>query len=149
MPGEYAASSDFGPGPGMLVSVYGWFAIPAVYLYFSFMMFKIAQKTGHNPIAWWAFVPILNTFLLIKMAHKPLWWFVLLLVPFVNVIAFFVLWISVAKIVGQSPFWGFLAMIPVLNLVALFILAYNSRPYQYPDLSQESGPKPKTPQHVG
>ena len=148
MYGDYAASSSQAGGPDFMVAAYTWFAIIAIYLYFSFMMFKIAQKTGHNPIAWWAFVPIMNTFLLIKMADKPIWWFVLLLVPFVNIVCFFMLWMSVAKHVGQSQLWGFLTMIPVLNFIALFILAYNSPPPVHPDFSQESDPKPRTPQHV-
>jgi hypothetical protein len=147
MYGDYATTT--GSGPGIMATAYAWFAIFAIYIYFAFMMYKIAQKTGHSPIAWWAFIPILNTFLLIKMAHKPLWWFVLLLVPFVNIIAFFVLWMSVAKVVGQSQLWGFLAMIPILNFVALFVLAYNSRPVEYPKFSEETEPKPKTPQQVG
>ncbi len=147
MYGDYSAAST--PGPGTMISAYFWFAFVALYLYLAFTMFKMAQKTGHTPIAWWAFIPILNTFLLIKMAHKPLWWFILLLVPFVNIVCFFILWMSVAKVIGQSPIWGFLVMIPVLNLVALYVLAFNSRPYQYPDFQKQPAQQPKTPQHVG
>lgn len=149
MYGDYAASSNMGAGPGVMASVYAWFAIIAIWLYFSFMMYKIAQKSGQGKNAWWAFIPILNTFLLIKMAGKPLWWFVLLLVPFVNVITFFILWMSVAKIISQSQIWGFLVMIPILNFVAMFVLAYNSRPYEYPSVSEQPASEPKTPQQVG
>ena len=63
------------------LAAYSWLILIAAWAYFGFMMYKVAHKTGNYPIAWWAFVPILNTILLIKMAAKPLWWFWLLLVP--------------------------------------------------------------------
>ena len=112
-------------GGAMMLGAFGWFVLLAIGIYFAYMMYRIAAvRTGNADIAWWAFIPILNTILLIKMADKPMWWFFLLLVPFVNIIAFFALWISVAQNCGQSPIWGFLVLIPFINLVAIFVLAY-------------------------
>jgi len=135
---------------GTLLGAFGWIVIAALYLYFSFMHYKIAQKTGQADNAWWAFVPILNTVLLIQMAEKPMWWFLLLLVPIVNVFAFFALWMSVAKQCGQSPVWGFFVLIPLINFVAVFVLAFNSRPYEYPEApTAPPSQQPRTPQQVG
>ena len=131
---------------GAMFDAFGWFVILAVYFYFTFMHYKMAQKSLHSEIAFWAFIPILNTILLIKMAEKPMWWFILLLVPFVNIFCFFALWMSVAKAVGQSPVWGFLVMIPIINFVALFVLAFgSSNAYMHPSESvPPTSPEPPT-----
>lgn len=119
-------------GLSSAIGALSWAIIIAFYLYFTFMHYRIAAyKTGDGSIAWWAFIPILNTLLLIKMAEKPMWWFFILIIPFVNVFAFFILWMEVAKLCGQSPVWGFLVLIPLLNIVAIFVLAYGSRPIEY------------------
>jgi hypothetical protein len=130
-------------GAGALVGGFVWILFLAVYLYFAFMQFRMAtNKTGHANIAWWAFIPILNTFLLIKMSGKPMWWFILLLIPIVNVVAFFILWMETAKACSQSPVWGFLMLLPFINFVAAFVLAYSSRalPSETPERKQENQP---------
>ena len=132
-----------------IISAYSYIVAIAIFVYVSFMQYRIAHKTGQADTAWWAFVPILNTFLLIRMSGKPTMWFLLLLVPLVNVVTFFVLWINVAKNCYQSPVWGFLVMIPLLNMVALFVLAYSSRPFTYPETPTELPSKPRTPQRIG
>jgi hypothetical protein len=124
---DYAYGTTSGGGD-MVFGAFAWFVVIALYLYFSFMQYRIASnKTGNADVAWWAFIPILNTILLIKMAEKPMWWFFLLLVPFVNIFAWFALWMSVAKNCGQSQVWGFLVLIPLINFVAIFILAYGGK----------------------
>jgi hypothetical protein len=143
----FAQQSVSAQGAGA-IGLFMWVIMIALYVYFAFMQFKIASnKTGNADIAWFAFIPILNTILLIKMAAKPMWWFILLLVPFINVICFFILWIEVAKICGQSPVWGFLTMIPPISFVSVFILAYGSRPVvaEQPPPTPKYEEKPKEP----
>lgn len=144
--GNYDMTATSSPAAEYL-GVFGWLIVLAIYFYFAFTQYKIAQKTGIGDSAWWAFIPILNTILLIKMAHKPLWWFLLLLIPGVNLIAFFILWIAAAKNCGQSPVWGFLVMIPVLNVIAMSVLAFTGKPSRFP--AKPSQPKPRKPQPVG
>lgn len=130
---DYAVSGASSTGDTFL-TMFGWFVVTVLYFYFAFMMYKMAQKTGQADNAWFAFIPILNTVLLIQMAEKPMHWFLLLFIPIVNVVLFFKLWMDAARSCGQSAVWGFLMMIPFLNFVAAFVLAFNSRqvPYQYP-----------------
>jgi len=107
-------------------------AFVAIYAYVAFTQFKIAQKCGCSDSAWWARIPIMNTFLLFKMAGKPNWWFVLCLIPLVNIFVFAVLWIETAKAIGQSALMGFLVLIPILNFIALGVLAFSGSSYQVP-----------------
>ena len=124
-----------------------WLIILAVYLYFCYAQFKIAQKVGFGNSAWWAFIPILNTFLLIKMANRPLYWFIFCLIPFVNVIIFAVLWIDVAKACSQSPVWGFLTILPFVNLISIGVLAFSGS--QPPTHFPPTKPPTRQPERVG
>lgn len=131
----------YDPGYGAAnatIGLFGWLIILAVWCYMGYCMLKMAQKCGHGDSGWWGFVPILNTFLLIKMAQKPMWWFVLCLVPVVNIIAFFALWIATAKNCGASAIWGVLALIPLLNFVAWGVMAFGSPSYQRPTPPQSA-----------
>jgi len=128
-----------------VLGIYAWIVAIAIWFYIAFMQYKIAHRTGPSDLAWWAFIPILNTFLLMRMAGKPWHWFFILLIPFVNIVAFFMLWIATAKNAGVSGVWGFLALVPMINLLALFIMAYSSRGYEYPDFDDSPPPPPQRP----
>jgi hypothetical protein len=124
-----------------------WLIILAVYLYFAYAQFKIAQKTGHSGNAWWSFIPILNIFLLVQMANKPWYWFLFCLVPFINIIILAVLWIDVAKACSQSPVWGFLTILPFINFISIGVLAFSGT--QHPSQFPPTKPAPRQPERVG
>ena len=145
-------NQDFAYDPGYgaadaSIGLIGWLIILGVWCYFGYCMYKMAQKCGQGDSAWWGFVPILNTFLLIKMAEKPMWWFLLCLVPVVNLVAFFALWIGAAKNCGSSAVWGVLALLPVINFVAWGVLAFSSPSYKRPTPPPQSAPK--SPERIG
>jgi len=145
-----ADSAAYSPIP-----MFFWAIALAFYVYFAFMQYKLAHITGPSKDAWWAFIPIMNTILLINMARKPMWWLALLFIPIVNVVAFFMLWHATAVNAGKSGFWGILVMVPFINVVAMFVLAFGNRPYEYPaDVTPgpaSPGPdqRPKQPSQVG
>ena len=119
-----------------------------LYFYFSFCLYKIAQNCGEKESAWWAFVPIISAFLMLKVARKPLWWFFLFLVPIVNIIVFVVTWVNIAQNCGASGVWGVLAIIPILNLFAWGKLAM-SKPQRSFFTPPSEVSRPRTPQNVG
>ncbi len=123
-----------------------WLFFIGLYVFVSFSLYKIAQKTGPREDAWWSFIPILNTVLMIKMAGRPLYWFLFLLIPFVNLIAIVVLWVDIARACRQSPLWGVLAVIPIINLFAIAMLAFTKPPA--PRHFSSSAP-PRQPTKVG
>ena len=55
--------------------VVGWL------VFYAYCLQKIGQRAG-TPGTWWAWVPILNVLLMLRIAKKPLWWVVLFAVPF-------------------------------------------------------------------
>lgn len=102
-----------------------WVISLAIYIYFSYCQVKMAEKLGHSDIAWWSWVPVLNMVLFIKMAEKPMWWFVLCLIPIVNLFAVIMLSVEVAKNLGKSPLWGVLMIVPVVNFASWGMMAFS------------------------
>jgi len=119
-----------------------------IFLFCAYCQARMAKKMGLLNNSWWAYVPIVNTFLLFQMAGKPAWWFVLCLIPLVNVVVFAILWMETAKALGQSPFWGIMVLIPVINFFALGILAFSAGQPQYPTPPTVEE-QPRQPQQVG
>jgi len=66
-----------------------------IFLFFPVFMFKIFEK-AHVP-AWKAFVPMLNYWEWNKINAKPLWWFLILFIPFINIFMVFLMIIETAK----------------------------------------------------
>ena len=55
-------------------------------------MWKTFSKAGKP--GWACMVPIYNVIVLLQIAGRPLWWFVLLLIPVVNLIVSMVLMVA-------------------------------------------------------
>lgn len=141
--------NDFSSNSGAALGIIPIVFLIGLYVYFAFCQSKIAQKTGHSDTAWWSWIPILNTFLLFKMAGKPAWWFVLCLIPVVNIVVFAMLWWEVAKAARVAPAWGIMVLVPVVNFVAMGIMAFSTPPQQMAPPSHPQQPQPRQPEHVG
>jgi hypothetical protein len=127
------------PATGDAYGAIFYIFVLAVYLYFTYAQYKIAQKVGHSD-PWWAFIPIINSYQLVQMAKKEWYWFVFLLIPFVNIICFAILWMETAKNCYHSPLWGFLMILPFINFVSIGVMAFSggNKPTQFP-------PRDRTP----
>ena len=119
------------------------------YLFFSFMLFLIAQKTNTS-LPWLAFIPIANIVLMLNIAGKPLWWLLLFLLPvasvplglvgnldptggiivmvltlilvLIPVVVMFSVCMGISRARGKSAVWGVLLFLPCANLIALAYL---------------------------
>jgi len=70
-----------------------------------------ATKAGEP--GWAVLVPIYNIIVLLKIAGKPTWWFLLFLVPVVNLVIGIMVAIAVAENFGKSTGFGIgLALLP-------------------------------------
>lgn len=111
----------------------------AMYVYMAIALMKIAQKTK-TPSAWMAWVPILNLYLMVKIAQKPGWWFLLLFVPFLNIIISVLLWAQISKRLERPEWLGLLILVPVANIVLPGYLAFSSVPTD--NQAQNQNPTP-------
>lgn len=76
-------------------------------------MWKIFAKAGQP--GWMSLIPILNMYILVQISGREVLWFVLLLVPCVNIVALVLVWMDVAKKFGQGPGFGLgLAFLPFI-----------------------------------
>lgn len=65
---------------------------------------KIFEKAGKP--GWAALVPIYNLIVMLDIAGKPTWWFVLFLIPGVSAIAAILVMLAVAQRFGKSSAFG-------------------------------------------
>lgn len=117
-----AAGAAFGA-----LMVFWMFIWIAIYVYFAIVLMKIAKRTD-TPNGWFAWIPILNLYLLAKVAGKSGWWLILMLIPFVNIIIAIIVWMAIAKRLGHPEWLGILIIIPIANLIIPGYLAFAKTP---------------------
>ena len=88
-------------------------------------MWKIFAKAGKP--GWAAIVPIYNLIVLLEIAEKPIWWIVIVFIPFVGGLIFAILvWMAVAQKFGKSSGFGVLCAF----VIGIPILGFGSAQYQ-------------------
>src|SRR5271163_3719164 len=115
-------------GTGVVAAVIGGLFALAIVLVMIAALWKIFAKAGQP--GWAAIVPIYNLIVLLNIVGKPLWWIVLLMIPFVNFYAIFSIAIGLAKSFGKST--GFGIGLIFLSVVFYPILAFDSSRYLGP-----------------
>ena len=66
-------------------------------------MFVKAGRPG-----WAAIIPLYNTYTILKIAEKPGWWLIVMLIPFVNIYFSIVTGMEIARRFNRSPAFGIL-----------------------------------------
>lgn len=85
-------------------------------------LWRVYQRAGEP--GWATLVPIYNAVVLLRVARRPIWWIVLLLVPLVNLVTLVAIDIALARRFGRSA--GFGVAIALLPFVFLPVLAFAS-----------------------
>jgi hypothetical protein len=88
-------------------------------------MWKIFTKAGEP--GWAAIVPIYNLIVLLKITGKPVWWFVLLLIPCANFVVLILLMIALSKKFGGGT--GTTVGLILLPMVFIPMLGLGSAQY--------------------
>lgn len=101
------------------------FIIPvAIYIYVAYSIMVIANRTNTEN-SWFAWIPIINLYLLCKIADKPGWWLILFLIPLVNIVVSIIVWMRIAEKMGKPSWLGILWVIPPLGLIVVGYLAFS------------------------
>jgi hypothetical protein len=87
-------------------------AITVLYIASYWAIYGKAGQPG-----WAAIIPIYSTFVLLRVCGRPAWWFILLLIPLVNVVIGLILVFDLAKAFGRGALFG-------LGLLFLSIIFY-------------------------
>jgi len=89
-------------------------------------MWKVFVKAGKP--GWASIVPIYNVIVLLDIAGKPVWWFILTFIPVVGIITLILVFMEVAKRFGKSALFGVgLALLPFIFFP---ILAFGDAKYE-------------------
>ena len=87
---------------------------------------KIFVKAGQP--GWAAIIPIYNAIVLLKIVGRPLWWLLLMLIPFVGLIFAFIVVFDLARAFGKGGAFA-LGMI-ILGPIFYPVLAWSDAKYQ-------------------
>jgi hypothetical protein len=98
--------------------------LAVIYVYMALALMTIATKTN-TPNGWLAWIPIANLFLMLNIAGKPAWWFVLCLIPLVNIVIFIIVWMAIAEARHKPNWWGILMFVPLVNIIVPAYLAWS------------------------
>lgn len=108
---------------GAIMFVY--LAVLLVMVISGWVIFTKAGKPG-----WAAIVPIYNIIVLLEIVGRPIWWIVLLIIPFVGFIVAILLMIDLAKSFGKDI--GYAIGLILLGVVFMPMLAFGDAKYVGP-----------------
>lgn len=150
---------DCGPIEGVLAAGFGIFML--VFLALAVLMivsvWKVYTKAGKP--GWASIIPIYNIVVLLEIVQKPIWWVILMFIPFVNIIVGIIMYSALAKSFGKGV--GFTIGLILLPFIFYPILAFGKstymlnvsgmgmppmQPVQQPEPTQFASPEtPSTP----
>ena len=98
-----------------------------IYIYFALTLMTTAKKLNVNN-AWFAWIPILNIVLMLQCAGLSPWLFLLMFVPFANIIIMIFAYMKIAERRGFESWLGILMIVPVANIIIPGYLAWGEPP---------------------
>ena len=118
-------TSDYSTTKGGLGPVF-WICYFAVIVLLIAAIWKVFSKAGQP--GWAAIIPIYNIYVMCKVAGRPGWWLLLMLIPLINVIIAIILNVDIAKHFGKGI--GFAIGMILLPFIFWPILGFGGAQYQ-------------------
>ncbi|HEX4521389.1 MAG TPA: DUF5684 domain-containing protein [Gaiellaceae bacterium] len=109
---------------GIVVIVY--LAVLVLLIAGNWMVFTKANEAG-----WKSIIPIWNAIVLLRIIGRPVWWIVLLLIPFVNIVVLIIVWRELARSFGKDV--GFTVGLFFLPFIFLPMLGFGGATYRGPN----------------
>ena len=89
-------------------------------------LWKIFAKAGKP--GWACLVPIYNIIVLLEIVGRPLWWIILFIIPFANIVVAILIAVDLAKAFGKGA--GTTIGLILLPIVFYPVLGFGSATYQ-------------------
>lgn len=105
-----------------------WIVCFAVFIFEIAAHWKVYTKAGKP--GWASIIPFYNAIVLLEIVGRPLWWFLLWLIPGVNIVIGIIVILDLAKSFGKGV--GFAIGIILLTPIFIPILAWGDAEYQGP-----------------
>jgi len=93
------------------------------YVLFALALMIMAKKEGVDN-AWFAWVPILNFVLMLRLADMELWYILLFLVPCVGFFVFIYMWWQICENRGKPGILSLLMIVPLGHVLVPLYLAF-------------------------
>ena len=117
---DFDAGAAVGLGAGFII-----FYI-AIMIFMIVVQWKVFEKAGKP--GWGCIIPIYNIILMMEIAGRPGWWFLLMLIPGVNIVVDIIVIFDISKAFGKGTGFGFgLLFLPIIFFP---ILAFGSAEYE-------------------
>ena len=87
---------------------------------------KMYVKAGQQ--GWVSLIPIINILGLLKIVHRPWWWILLMLIPFVNFVVAIIIMLDLAKAFGHGV--GMALLLILLTPIGYLMLGFGGSQYQ-------------------
>ena len=88
-------------------------------------MWKTFEKAGKP--GWASLIPIYNTIVMLEIIGRPIWWFLLLFIPFVNIVIGIMILNGISKSFGKGT--GFTLGLIFLSPIFFLILGFGDAKY--------------------
>jgi len=96
-------------------------------------MWGIFEKAGYK--GWYVLIPFYNFFIWLKIIKRPLWWYIFLLVPFINVFVILLMIVEIAKCFKKYGL-GQQAIAVIFPFFYLPYLAFSAKEKYYDPMTQ-------------
>ncbi len=100
--------------------------VAALQIVGSWFVFEKAGRPG-----WAAIIPVYNAYTYSKVGGKPGWWWVLWLIPIVNLVITLIVAIAIARYFGKSAGWA-VGLLWFLPFIGYMILGFGKARYTGP-----------------
>lgn len=107
-------------------------------------LWKIYEKAGKP--GWATLIPIYNMIVMMEIIKRPIWWVVLMFIPFVNIVIGIIVLLDLAKAFGKNG-WFALGLI-LLSPIFYPILAFGDAVYVGGTTQNASDPSPVPPSNL-
>lgn len=117
----FAQTSSGSGGGGVFNLIIGL----AAYAFSSYCLYVMFQKLN-QPNAWFAWVPILSSWGILKAGDQSPWWIIGLFIPIVNlgaIIFLIIAFVTMIKKLGKNPWFILLMIIPLANFAVMYYFA--------------------------
>ncbi len=94
-------------------------------------MWKVFSKAGKP--GWAAIIPFYNAYTLMEIVGRPVWWFILLFIPCVNIVVLILVMLDLAKSFGKGPGYGI--GLALLSFIFMPMLGFGDATYKGPSVT--------------
>jgi hypothetical protein len=111
------------------------FFIIIIYVAIAVLLIAALWKvfTKADQAGWKSIIPIYNLYITLKIVGRPAWWLILFLIPIVNIVIAFVVYIDLARSFGKGT--GFGVGLTLLSFIFVPILGFGAARYRGPSVA--------------